>query len=69
MMNQPNENPELPSAKDLAWALDMVLDGVKEHDLVTMTGLTEADCAKVFEIYNQVCKVTYPWRASPEYTP
>lgn len=59
---QASENPGLPSAKDLAWALDMVLDGVNEHDLVSMTGLPEAECAKVFDIYRQVCKVYYPYR-------
>lgn len=56
------QTPVLPSAEDLAWALFQVMDGTQEHDLVAMTGLPEAECAKVFDIYRQVCNVYYPDR-------
>jgi hypothetical protein len=55
-----NENPNLPSQDDLAWALTKVLDGVKEHDLSASTGLSDDDCARVFRIYEQVYKANYP---------
>ena len=43
--------------KRLGWALVNVLDGVKEHDIMGMTGLSKEDCKKIHEVRLEAEKV------------
>ncbi len=40
-----------PDWRGLCWALDSLLDGVKQHDLPGMLGLGEEECDRIWCIY------------------
>jgi hypothetical protein len=34
------------------WALENIMDGMKQHEIQEITGLPETDCQKIWDIYS-----------------
>lgn len=49
---------EVPSQAELIWALANLMDGVKEHDVQGMTGLSEEDASRIYEIASRAIKTS-----------
>ena len=49
---------EIPSQSELIWALANLMDGVKEHDVQGMTGLSEEDASRIYEIASRAIKTS-----------
>jgi hypothetical protein len=41
---------EAPTQEELLWALSTVMDGVKEHEIVSMTGISEEEASRLNQI-------------------
>jgi len=42
--------------ENLAWALCLIMDGMKEHEIHETTGLPEEDCEMIWTIYRQALR-------------
>jgi hypothetical protein len=49
-----------PEFKEVQWALVVVLDGIPDHDLADMTGLSPRDLARLITVREKAKKATFP---------
>lgn len=51
-------SPEALTKEDLLWALSTIMDGVQEHDIVSMTGVSQEDASRLYQISSRAIKAS-----------